>query len=572
MNRSRWNILPPAPENLVKVSPFPPLLTQLLYNRGLREPSLFEPFISGDSRLSYDPFLLPDMDRAAARIYQALLKGEAIAVYGDFDTDGMTSTAVLVRGLAALGAKAIPYIPHRLTEGYGLRTAALENLYQLGVSLVITADCGISGVPEVKKARELGMDVIITDHHTVPDEAPPAVAIVNPKRVDSAYPFAELAGVGVAFKLLEALSDGVGGKEWLKGLLDLVAMGTVADMVPLLGENRYLVKQGLQLINESPRLGVREMLAVAELQAGSIGAENISWILAPRLNAAGRLAHAMTGYKLLMTESEPEARELAIWLKQKNEERQELTSTAYTRAREDVQARGLLPLLLVSDADYHIGVAGLVASKLAEEFYRPAVVVQMDGKLCKGSCRSIAEFDITRALMQCSDLLTHFGGHARAAGFTMPACNLEKLEQRLLELAAEKLDGLDLRPSIDIDAEVSLNAFRGDTFKTIEKLSPFGFGNPSPAFLTRGVEVLDCRTMGNGGQHLRLKLKQGGVVWDGVCFDSGCYMSEMRSPIDMVYNLEIDRWGGRERFRLNVLDFGRGKGSLQSYPLGSGSV
>lgn len=558
MNHSRWNILPPAPGNLVKASCLPPLLTQLLYNRGITEPSLFEPFLSGDSCLANDPFLLPDMDRAVARIYRAMLSGEGIAIYGDFDTDGVTATALLIQGLTALGAKPIPYIPHRMTEGYGLRAAALENLRQLGVSLVITVDCGITALPEVKRAGEIGLDVIITDHHTVPAQVPPAVAVINPRRADSAYPFSELAGVGVALKLLQALFQGIGGGERLDGLMDLVALGTVADMVPLLGENRYLVKQGLKLLNESPRLGVREMLALSKLQLGSIDSENISWVLAPRLNAAGRLAHALTSYKLLMTESEQEARELSTWLEQKNGERQEMTTIALEKAREQILARGLTPLLLVSGAEYHIGVAGLVASRLAEEFYRPAVVAQADNNIIKGSCRSIPEFDITGALMQCSDLFTHFGGHARAAGFTMPAGNLMSLEQRLSQLAVEKLEGLDLRPRIDIDAEVSLSSFRGDTFQQIRRLAPFGYGNASPVFLARGVQVLDCRSMGNGGEHLKLKLKHGGVVWDAVCFDSGCDRTGVPSPVDIVYNIEVDRWGGQERFRLNVLDFGVG--------------
>jgi len=517
-----------------------------------------EPFIAGDERLSYDPFLLPDMHQAVARIYQALLSGESIAIYGDFDADGITATALLVQGLSTLGVEAIPYIPHRLTEGHGLKIAALEELHQRGVSLVITVDCGITGLPEVKRANRMGLDVIITDHHIVPEAIPPAVAVVNPKRADSAYPFSELAGVGVALKLLQALFRSIGREEKLDDLLDLVALGTVADMVSVMEENRYLVKRGLKLINTAPRLGVREMIAQAGL-SGSVDTGGIAWVLAPRLNAAGRLAHALHSYKLLVTDSPQEAEELSIWLEQKNTERQTLTNKAKTKAREQVLAEGISHLLMACDSEYPIGIAGLVASQLSEEFYRPAVVAQVGKKVSSGSCRSISEFDITHALTQCRHLLSHFGGHARAAGFTMPTSNLPRLQQELLQLATAQLDGLDLRPHIDIDAEVDLTAFRGDTFGVIQSLAPFGYGNPAPAFLSRAVEVVNCRTMGNGGEHLRLKLRQGGIMWDAVGFKLGKYLTEMRPPLDIVYNLEADNWGGVERLRLNIMDFAPAK-------------
>jgi len=388
LNRNRWNLLPPAPDQyLVNTSGFSRLIAQLLYNRGLADPSQLELFIAGDKSLSGNPFLLPDMHQAVARIYQALLSGENIAIYGDFDVDGITGTALLVQGLSTLGAKAIPYIPHRLTEGYGLKTAALENLYRQGINLVITVDCGVSDLPPVKKARRMGLDIIITDHHTVPDVIPPAVATVNPKRAGSNYPFSELAGVGVALKLLQALFHGIGKEEQLDELTDLVALGTVADMAPLLGENRYLVKQGLELINATPRLGIREMVTQARLGLGSVDAESISWVLAPRLNAAGRLAHAMTSYNLLMTSSPQEAQELSIWLEQKNAERQRLTDKVLAKAREQILAQGVSPLLVASDKDYPIGIAGLVASRLSDEFYRPAIVIKTGEQVSSGSCR-----------------------------------------------------------------------------------------------------------------------------------------------------------------------------------------
>jgi len=560
LNHSRWNLLPSAPaQYLANTSGFSTLIAQLLYNRGLTELSQLEPFIAADECLLGNPLLLPDMHRAVARIYRALLSGENIAIYGDFDVDGITGTALLVQALSSLGSRVTPYIPHRLTEGYGLKTTTLDNLYQQGVSLVITVDCGITAFTQVKKAQRLGLDIIITDHHTPPTVVPPAVAIVNPKLPNSTYPFSGLAGVGVAFKLLQALFQGIGKEKQLDELIDLVALGTVADMMPLLGENRYLVKQGLKLINTTPRLGVREMLTQAGLNIGRLDAEVISWILAPRLNAAGRLAHAMTSYKLLTTASPQEAHELTMWLEEKNAERQKLTSNTLAKAREQVLAQGVLPLLVASDEDYPGGIMGLVASRLSEEFCRPAVVIKTGRKISSGSCRSIPEFNIVQALNQCGSLLSHFGGHPQAAGFTLPTKNLARFKQTLLQLASTELAGVDLRPCLDIDAEIKLPDLAGDTYQSIQKLAPFGHGNPAPTFLSRRVEVADCQTMGTSGEHLRLKLKQGGTVWDGVAFGLGNYLAEVSSPLDIVYNLEVDQWSGRERLRLNILDFSPAK-------------
>jgi single-stranded-DNA-specific exonuclease len=492
------------------------------------------------------------MHQAIARLYRALLSGENIAIYGDYDVDGITATALLVQGLSFLGAKAVPYIPHRLAEGYGLTSAALEKLQQQGISLVITVDCGITTLPEVKKAQKKGLDIIITDHHTPLPEIPPAVAVVNPKLPGSRYPFHELAGVGVAFKLLQALFTSMGKEKQLDRLMDLVALGTIADMSPLVGENRYLVKEGLKLINAAPRPGVIEIAGPDKI---GIDANKVSWIIAPRLNAAGRLAHALTSYNLLMTESVQEAYELARWLEGKNTERQRLTSSDLSRAREQVLEQGISPLLVACDSDFHLGIAGLVASKLAEEFYRPSIVVKSGEKTSSGSCRSIPEFNIIAALTQNSHLLSRFGGHSRAAGFTLPTRNLERLLQNLAGLAASEIEGVDLRPGLDIDALVTLPELGGDTFQTTQLLAPFGQGNPAPIFLSRGVEVISYRTMGNGSEHMRMKLRQGGTLWDGVGFRLGKHLTEVTQYLDIVYNVELDSWGEKERLRLNILDF-----------------
>ena len=560
MNHSRWNLLPPAPENLLNASALPPLIVQLLYNRGLAEASQFEPFIDAGEHLEGDPFLLPDMDQAVVRICRALLSGENIAIYGDYDVDGIAATALLNKGLSLLDGNVIPYIPHRLTEGYGLTTAALEGLHRQGVTLVITVDCGITAIPEVRKANRLGMDVIITDHHTTLPKLPPAHAIVSPRVTGSAYPFSELTGAGVAFKLLQALFRSLGREEQIQDMADMAALGTIADVAPLVGENRYLAKQGLKLINHTPRLGIREIITRTGLVPGSIDSETVSWVLAPRLNAAGRMAHAISSYQLLMTESPEEASQLASWLERKNAERQRLTSRVLAQAREQALDRGISPLLIAAGRDYPLGIAGLAAGRLSEEFYRPAIVIRTGEQTSSGSCRSIPEFNIALALQQCRRLLSHFGGHSQAAGFTLPTRNLPRLTEMLSQFAAAQLEGIDLKPRIDIDAEAFLPELTGDTFQSIQRLAPFGRGNPSPIFISRGVEVSDCRTMGGNGEHLRLKLRQQGTTWHGVAFRSGSYLSEIVPIMDIVFNLEIDRWQGKETLRLNILDFAPGQG------------
>jgi single-stranded-DNA-specific exonuclease len=527
-------------------------MVQLLYARGIAEPAQFEPFLAADEQLLGNPFLLPDMHQAVARVYRALLLGEEIAVFGDFDTDGIAATALLVQGLSALGGRVIPYIPHRYEEGYGLNQAALESLQAQGVSLVITVDCGISDLAEVEQGQRMGLDIIVTDHHSVPATIPPAIAVVDPKRSDSAYPFADLAGVGVAFKLLHAL-----GRDKLgDGLLDLVALGTVADMVPLVAENRYLVKQGLRLLNGTERLGLREMMLCAGLEPGSIDSERIAWVLAPRLNAAGRLGHALVSYKLLVTESQEEARQLASELEAKNDERRGLTTEILAKARE--QALGLgadCSLLLVVGEDYHAGVAGIVAGRLAEEFYRPSLVLELGEEVSRGSARSIPEFNIVAALRECGHLLSRFGGHPLAAGLTLPSHNISPLNECLLQMATAELAEVDLRPLLLIDAEVPLSRLDGESLKTVQQLAPFGYGNPMPTFLSRGVEVVDCRPVGNGGKHLRLKLRAGNVVWHGIGFELGGLIDEVTCQLDIVYKLGLDEWGDKRMLQLSILDF-----------------
>ena len=542
------------PDEYLNASDLPPLVAQLLYNRGIKLEDI-DSFLSADPGLECNPFLLPDISQAVSRVYKALIAREKIAVYSDFDVDGVTATVILVEGLSRLGAEVIFHIPDRFSEGHGLKISALEKLRAQGADLVITADCGVTDLAEVKQAQKIGIDVVITDHHIPLGSLPQAIAVVDPKRKDSVYPYPDLAGAGVAFKLLQALFHKDSKEKWLDRFLDLVALATVTDLVSLVGENRYLVKEGLRELNNSSRVGIQEMVKLAGLKLGELETEDISWVLGPRLNAAGRMNNASTSYQLLTTQSPEEARLLALELEENNAERQKLTSEVLRQAREKIAAKLHLPVLIESDESYSVGVIGLVAGKLANEFYKPAIIITLGPELCQGSCRSIAEFNIASALAECHDLLTAFGGHPLAAGFTVARQNLAQLEQRLTSLAMDQLGHLELHPELAIDVELPLSIIAGDTFNLIHKLSPFGRGNPQPIFLTRGVEVIECRNFGNRGEWLRLKLKQGNVTWQAIDFESRRKQEEIPSRLDIVYNLEKSRWNGEEVLRLNLLDF-----------------
>ena len=559
MKRNRWQVLPRIPAELKDKWPYlSPLLLQLLYNRDALDDPLT--FLDANETLTNDPFLMPDMDKAVARIRQAILQREKIVIYGDFDADGITGTVILVQGLSILGGDVSPYIPHRIDEGYGLNHDALARLIDEGANLIVTTDCGVTAYEEVERAHAKGLDIVITDHHTVPDALPPAVAVVDAKRSDSAYPFAELAGVGVAYKLICAMFTAMGRDvSEAEQYLDLVALGTIADLVPLLGENRYLAKRGLQVLNGTERLGLTELINSARLTAGQVDSEGISFYLAPRINAAARLDHAISSYNLLSTDLPEEAVSVCKALELTNRERQRLTAEVLDDARGKLMVSGIdKPLLMVGGADYPSGVVGIVAGRLCDEFYRPAIVYEENGEQCVGSARSIAEFNVIAALTQCADLFSKFGGHPRAAGFTVDKKDIKVLERRLLDIAEEQLSGVDLQSHISIDAEVELLELDGGTYSVIQSLAPFGMENAVPVFFSRGVGVLHCRKMGANGGHLRLKLADSagdGAVWDAVGFNLGGLADLVSSHLDIVYNLRISRWGGNDTLEINLLDF-----------------
>jgi single-stranded-DNA-specific exonuclease len=547
-------VLPRVPADILATDDIQPLIRQLLYNRGISTLEEARVFLSSDKNLDGDPFALPDMNAAVSRIYRALLSSEQIAVYGDFDADGITATALLVEGLTALGGSVVPYIPHRINEGYGLRNGGLDKLHQLGVSLVITCDSGITAVNEVKYAQRLGIDVIVTDHHLPLTVLPRACAVINPKRRDSIYRFPDLAGVGVAYKLLQALMWGTRKQDWVNGMLDLVALGTVADMSPLLGENRYLVKCGLGVLRTSQRPGISELVRQAGLEPSVITAETISWILGPRLNSAGRMDEAIPSYDLLMTRDHGKARTLAGELERLNADRQQVTRTVFASVREQITETGSeFPVLFCGSEEYPPGVVGLVAGRLAEEFYRPVCIIKKGEDVCRGSARSIPEFNLMGALEKCHDLLTEFGGHSQAAGFTVPTCNLAAFEERFRQVAFKQLSGMDLRPHVDIDAEIPLASLNWGVYNTLQLMAPFGSGNPVPVFLSRRVKLLESRRMGSGQEHLRLNLRDKSATWQAVGFGLGEIEKELTPYVDIVYNLEVDRWRGEDSLRLNLI-------------------
>ena len=552
-HRPRWKILPPAPEEYSKTISLPTLIAQLLYNRGVTKDEA-QYFLTKPYELEDNPFLLTDMSKAVDRIYKAILSREKIAIYGDFDVDGITATLILVEGLSWLGGKITPYIPNRLREGHG-QLLALEELHNQGISLVITVDCGITAISEARNAQKAGLDLIITDHHTPLATLPQAIAVINAKRNNSRYPFHELAGVGVAFKLLQALYRNDKRKERLTTLLDLVALGSVADMVPLVGENRYLVREGLKILNHTKRIGLKELIRISRLELGKLDAKSISWFLGPRINAASRLGDAAISYKLLTTNSLKEAVSLAAELEETNNERQNLTRDTLALVKEKLADKMELPLLMEGDESYSIGVIGLVAGKLMDEFRKPAIIVSLGPDVCHGSARSIPEFNLTTALGQCQDLLTTFGGHPLAAGFTVTRQNLAQLENSLMKTAIDKLSRLDLRPVLNIDAEFPLSTFTSDTIKFIQQLEPFGQGNPHPVFLTKKIKVKECYNFGNSNNYLKFELQQGNESWQAVDFHSHKRQAEIPDYIDIVYNLEKRRWKGEEILQLNLIDF-----------------
>jgi len=555
--RSRWVPRPAAPTSFLHALPshLSPLVGQLLWSRNVTDSAAVAAFLAADYASLHDASSLRDMDRAVARIQQAVMENQTVAVYGDFDTDGVTGVALLKQSLTALGLHVLPYIPKRVEEGYGLNLQAVEQLARQA-QLLITVDCGISNVQEIGRAQALGLDVIVLDHHTPPAELPSAYAVINPKRPGCDYPYKMLAGVGVAFKLTQALHKG-GLRSHLRGrdLLDVVALGTVTDMAPLDGENRVLVKHGLHALNHSSRPGIRALIDAAAVRM-PLDARSIGFALGPRINAAGRLDDAIRAYQLLLAETEAEARQLADELNAINVQRQALTKEvqeiAYAMALSSGKAQQRV--IFLDGADFPAGVVGLVASRLVESFGRPVLLIERGESTSRGSARSIVGFSIIDALTECGDLFDKFGGHTMAAGFSINNTQLEEFERRLQLIAARDLTDELLTPQLHYDAELRLKQHSVELLEQLALLEPYGHGNPEPVWVTRGLRVLDARVIGKEQQHLKLKLFDGQISVDALWWRSAEQRTTLSATarVDVAYTLAVNEYQGRRRVQMIV--------------------
>jgi single-stranded-DNA-specific exonuclease len=531
---------------------YPPILRQMLYNRDIHTSEEAKRYLQALPPPGTEPENLLCMAEAVDRIQFAIKNLESIAIYGDYDADGVTATALLVSALQRAGADVSGYIPNRFDEGYGLNFEALKSLHDQGKQLVITVDCGMRSIAEAEYAQQIGLDLIISDHHHPSDEIPPALAIINAKQPGDTYPDKNLAGVGLAYKLATAIYE---DPSLTAEHLDLVALGTVADLAPLVGENRYLVRMGLEQIRRPRRQGVLALIGAAGLRPDRINAGDIGYTLGPRLNAAGRLESALAALELLLSQDVYTAASLAQKLDAQNRERQQITRDIQAQAEQLALAENPDALLLfAADPGFNAGVVGLAASRLTETYYRPAIVAYQGEQTTRGSCRSIPEFHITDALDRCADLLVRHGGHAAAAGFTVRNENLPELKQRLQDLAQAQLGGLHLRPVLHADLALPLVELRPELLQYIEALQPTGYGNRQAAFISRDLKVSSYKQIGKDGKHLRLVVSDGRITYDAVAFNQGYWVEAMPATIDILYSYEVNEYNGRTNLQLNVRD------------------
>lgn len=570
--KKRWKVSP-ADENLqgflAKELNILPLTAQLLINRGLVERDRAFSFLSPALNDLSDASLMKDMDKAVARIADAVSNGEKIALYGDYDVDGTSATALLYLFFKELGVEPLVYIPDRLTEGYGLNTEAVKKLGEAGVNLIITADCGSSNNEEAALARSLGIDMVITDHHEVPSEPPPAHAVINPKQPGCRFPFKDMAGVGVAFYLVMALRARLreGGRfkdngPNLKNYLDLVCVGTVADVVPLLEENRVFVSHGLKVLEGTERPGLRALKEVAGVRPGVLTAETVAFQLAPRINAAGRLHSALTAFKLFITDDEKEAMGLARTLDQENSSRQRLEGAILEEALAMLDgkvaagaggARGARGIALSSER-WHPGVVGIVASRLAERFTRPTAMIAVDegAGVGRGSVRGIKGMDVLEGLKAAAGFLERYGGHKAAAGLTVKRENIEGFVNAFVAYFTANLTDDDLVPEVELDAFVTLDEIDSMAISEIQRLSPFGRSNRQPLLGARDAHVLKTEVVGRG--HLKLTVKQDGCRRRAIGFGLGDLHPVKGTGFDIAFYPYMDDWGGTRNIQLKVKD------------------
>ncbi|MFI5266247.1 MAG: single-stranded-DNA-specific exonuclease RecJ [Chloroflexota bacterium] len=549
----RWKLAELPPRDLIEAVPdVHQLKLRLLYNRGFQEPELIRRHHEANFEDLHDPFLMPAMSVAVERMARAASLGELVVIYGDFDADGVTGSTILDRALTAIGVRTRSYIPKRLEEGYGLHTAAIHKLAEEGARIIITIDCGITSVPEIALAQELGIDVIVCDHHKLPAELPPALALLHPEL--GGYPFQQLCAAGGCFKLAQALS--ASGALDPRELTDFAAVGTLADMVPLSGENRVLVKHGLEKLRRQPSLGLSAMMELAGIEQQRLTCSDVSFTLAPHINASGRLDDAGLAFRLMTTTSEDEAAELATRLRSLNEERQRLTREVLKAARE--QVRALQPdqlAYVVGGEGWPPGVVGLVAGKLVEETGKPAFVMELGDEVCRGSARGVAGFDLVEAMSACRNMLTRFGGHARAAGFTLRREAFGDFAHAMVEIANATLSKQDLEPVLVIDSELRMRHLNWDIYRVVQEVGPFGMGNPTPTFLIPGLRVANARCTPR--DHLRMKVRSDdGATVDAFGFGLGHCADWVtdQGRVDVVFELSSSSFSGFESLEMRVRD------------------
>jgi len=502
------------------------------------------------------PFLLPGMEQAVERLDAALARQERILIYGDYDADGITAVALLLRTLRPLNkGNILYYLPKRLAEGYGLHQQALAKAVKYGCRLVLTVDCGITALAEAAYLQEQGVDLILTDHHEPGTQLPPAAALLNPK-VSPAYPYPQLAGVGVAFKLLQGLAA---KRPELEGLLweniDLVALGTIADVVPLLGENRVLVKEGLKQMAKTTNTGLKALLAQTGLAGKGIEAGQVGYILAPRINAVGRLGDPTVALKLFLEENPARAGELAAMLETMNQKRQRIEEKVQQEAEELLAASGPVDKVLVLAGPWHPGVIGIVAARLAEKYYRPTVLISLEGERARGSGRSIPGFHLFHALEACAGCLVKYGGHEAAAGLELEKDRLADFKRAFTAVAEDRLTPELLMPALEVEEVIPVEAVTKELLADLSRLAPFGEGNPEPVLACRAVNLLACYGVGKDAKHLKLKVGDATCSWDVIGFNCGALTQELAGAerVDLAFNLELNDWNNQLQLVLKDL-------------------
>jgi single-stranded-DNA-specific exonuclease len=557
VSNKNWNIAKRLPsETLDELKHFPPVIAQLLHNRGINTLPEANAFFHPSSHSLHNPLNLPDMHSAITRIEAALEANELVGIFGDFDADGVTATSVLALGLMDLGIRIFPYIPNRTDEGHGLNLEAIGYLSNQGVSLIITVDCGITSVAEISYAKTMDIDTIVTDHHQPLDELPISMANINPQIGGHSYPFNGLTGVGLAFKLIQGLYENL-GLNWNTQLLQLVAIGTITDVGPLLDENRYIVTAGLDSMYRDPLPGLKALLSLSRIKDGDkLDAHAISFSIGPLVNAPGRLGDAMKSYNILTSKTKDQAYILAQEIDQINKKRRDMTQKAMEIVKTNLDGRDENEAItLVWDEQFTPGIVGLIASRLVDQYAKPAIAIAIDGDWARGSARSIRQFNLVAALSQCEDLFIRFGGHPMAAGFTIKTIHLPILKERLSNIALESLKEKELIPTLNIDANVRVSSLTGETFKIIQSMEPFGEANTQPLFITTGVEVKSFQYIGKKKQHLRMRLYHNGSIWDAVAFNQAISWDGSYKTVDIVYTVDIDNWSGKDVFKLYIKDF-----------------